>query len=695
MPARSAGDDRDDRRDDRPALRRADAARHRLERARRSPRAGTASASARQIQRTREYVAVVRKALARERLRVRRRDAHAAAARRARQGAEAHDLARPGAHPDLPRRDRPEQHAPRRRDRRRLDPDALLARARRRVAHAARGGRRAQRAARSTASTSRRRSTSASPTTSPRAATSCARSSRSTSAAWARASRTSTTRSSARYGFEDEARDVQDLYLDGKRDEAAARLSDELHRHRRAVRAGRARPRPARRLPRGRRRDARRQPAGVHARRAPRAAAPARGARRLSRRLLLGAFGDPGHAFPMIALGRALAAPRPRRHAADVDALARGRRGAGHDVRGRARVPRLPHPRAAADALPGRRARDARHDEPRRGASRPTRSSPTSSRSRPRSPASCTACPSRRSSPTSTRARRRAARRTRAARGCRAPRVGRTLWHGADPLLRRGLELGRAQLNETRRRARPARRWTRVHGGISEDAVPRRDVPAARVSAARARAARTPSGRCCGSRRARTSRCPTGDEPLVLLAPSTSQDAEQRLLRAAIEGLARHAGARARVVEPQPAGPAAARSRPTRGSSSGCPTRARCRRCDLVVCHGGHGTVARALASGCAVVVVPAAGDMNENAARVDWAGVGVRLPRRMVGARGLRLAVGRALARPALRARARELARVGRRARRRAPPSSSSRSQGAEPAPPRGPQWVEQERCA
>ncbi|MEA2138675.1 MAG: hypothetical protein QOG56_1825, partial [Solirubrobacteraceae bacterium] len=79
--------------------------------------------------------------------------------------------------------------------------------------------------------------------------------------------------------------------------------------------------------------------------------------------------------------------------------------------------------------------------------------------------------------------------------------------------------------------------------------------------------------------------------------------------------------------------------------------------CDLVVCHGGHGTVARALASGCAVVVVPAGGDMNENAARVDWAGVGVRLPRRLVGARGLRLAVGRALARPALLARAGELA--------------------------------------
>ena len=31
-----------------------------------------------------------------------------------------------------------------------------------------------------------------------------------------------------RYGFEDEARDVQDLYLDGKREAAMARLSDEI-----------------------------------------------------------------------------------------------------------------------------------------------------------------------------------------------------------------------------------------------------------------------------------------------------------------------------------------------------------------------------------------------------------------------------------------------------------------------------------
>jgi UDP:flavonoid glycosyltransferase YjiC (YdhE family) len=80
-------------------------------------------------------------------------------------------------------------------------------------------------------------------------------------------------------------------------------------------------------------------------------------------------------------------------------------------------------------------------------------------------------------------------------------------------------------------------------------------------------------------------------------------------------------------------------------------------RCDLVVCHAGHGTLVRALSSGCAVVACPAAGDMNENAARVDWAGAGVRLPRRLISPRGLRVAVQRALADGSLRARARELA--------------------------------------
>ena len=79
--------------------------------------------------------------------------------------------------------------------------------------------------------------------------------------------------------------------------------------------------------------------------------------------------------------------------------------------------------------------------------------------------------------------------------------------------------------------------------------------------------------------------------------------------------------------------------------------------CAAVVCHAGHGTVVRALASGVPLVACPAAGDMAENAARVAWAGAGVSLPRRLVTERGIRLAVRRVLSDPSYAARARELA--------------------------------------
>jgi UDP:flavonoid glycosyltransferase YjiC (YdhE family) len=57
------------------------------------------------------------------------------------------------------------------------------------------------------------------------------------------------------------------------------------------------------------------------------------------------------------------------------------------------------------------------------------------------------------------------------------------------------------------------------------------------------------------------------------------------------------------------------------------------------------------------VVVCPAGGDMAENAARVDWAGVGVRLAPRFCTPGGIRLAVRRALSKPALRSRAADVA--------------------------------------
>ena len=65
----------------------------------------------------------------------------------------------------------------------------------------------------------------------------------------------------------------------------------------------------------------------------------------------------------------------------------------------------------------------------------------------------------------------------------------------------------------------------------------------------------------------------------------------------------------------------------------------------------------RALANGVPVVSVPAAGDMAENASRVQWAGAGLTLPRRFLGERTLRWVVERALGDPRYRERARELA--------------------------------------
>jgi UDP:flavonoid glycosyltransferase YjiC (YdhE family) len=138
---------------------------------------------------------------------------------------------------------------------------------------------------------------------------------------------------------------------------------------------------------------------------------------------------------------------------------------------------------------------------------------------------------------------------------------------------------------------------------------------------------------------------PPGEAPLVLVAPSTAQDHEGRMLRAALQAMA---DLPVRVI-------ASTNKRGEGFADYDVPANAKLvdwisysrtmPRCDLVVCHVGHGTLMRALTNGVPVVACPAAGDMNENAARVDWAGVGVRLPRRLIGVRGLRLAVQRALA--------------------------------------------------
>jgi UDP:flavonoid glycosyltransferase YjiC (YdhE family) len=240
--------------------------------------------------------------------------------------------------------------------------------------------------------------------------------------------------------------------------------------------------------------------------------------------------------------------------------------------------------------------------------------------------------------------------------GARLPRTaaGSALWRRANPIVGRGLEQGRLELNRTRERLGLAP-LDYVHGGISRELALVATFPQLEYPRAEPQANRHVVGPLMWEPPTEEVELPAGREPLVLVAPSTAQDKEHRLLRAALRGLA---GAPVRVLAtynrrlPSRPLPVAENTRVVEWLSYARTMP----RCDVVVCHAGHGTLVRALACGCAVVACPAVGDMNENAARLAWAGAGVRVPRRFTTPRVLRLAVERALAEPSIAARAREL---------------------------------------
>jgi UDP:flavonoid glycosyltransferase YjiC (YdhE family) len=220
-------------------------------------------------------------------------------------------------------------------------------------------------------------------------------------------------------------------------------------------------------------------------------------------------------------------------------------------------------------------------------------------------------------------------------------RAGERLWRVARPLLMRGEAQGRDELNGARARV-GLPPLAHVHGGISRRLALVATFPQLEYPRPSSPSLRT-TGPLLWEQPFGEVEPPPGDDPLVLVAPSTSQDPEHRLVRAALEGLAREpvrvlaTTNRRAPPRPLPAPPNArvvdwisyARSMPS---------------CAAVVSHAGHGTLARALAFGVPVVACPHAGDMAENAARIRWAGVGVSLPRRFHTPRGLRLAVRRLL---------------------------------------------------
>lgn len=369
-------------------------------------------------------------------------------------------------------------------------------------------------------------------------------------------------------------------------------------------------------------------------------------------RLLLGAFGDPGHAFPMIALGRALRAGghdvtlQTAKHWEEVV------RGEGlafapapeYPVFPTREAPLKPYqavlkateetqplveqcapdvvvhdvltlaPALAAERAGVKVATLVPHVDPRTAPGAP--------------PYSVGALPPRSA-------------------------FGRRFWGALRPATNRGLETGRAELNETRRRlGLPA--VEHLHSGLSRQLTMVASFPALEYPRP-AEPATEIIGPLIWEPPTEPIAIPAGDGPLVLVAPSTAQDPEHKLLRASIRGLGELDGVRVLATwnrrplrEPieLPANVTLVEWISYAQTMSDC---------DVVINHGGHGTLARVLASGAVPVVIPAGGDQSENAARVAWAGAGVRVAPRFASPRAIRGATERALFEPSLRSKARE----------------------------------------
>jgi UDP:flavonoid glycosyltransferase YjiC (YdhE family) len=245
--------------------------------------------------------------------------------------------------------------------------------------------------------------------------------------------------------------------------------------------------------------------------------------------------------------------------------------------------------------------------------------------------------------------------------GLRPPRThfGRSIWrYGHERALRVGLEQGRRDLNIQRSRlGLPP--IDRFHGGISPDLAlvatypqleyPRRWPPGVEVTGPMT--FEVPHAEIA---------LPPGEEPLVLIAPSTAHDSDNHLVRTALAALAnepvRVVATTNRVKPLRPIEvPANATLVEWLSYSQLMPA------ASLVVSHGGHGTVARALGAGTPVLVCPIIGDMSETAMRVAWAGAGLSLPWRLCQPMPLRWAARRLLHEPVFTAKVEEIAAWGR----------------------------------
>ncbi len=238
-------------------------------------------------------------------------------------------------------------------------------------------------------------------------------------------------------------------------------------------------------------------------------------------------------------------------------------------------------------------------------------------------------------------------------RPARTP-VGRAVWRTGQRALNIGLEHGRRDLNRQRDRLGlvPVERF---HGGISPDLAlvgtfPQLEYPR-----------RWPAGvEITGPMTFELPHpeieLPPGGDPLVLVAPSTAHDSGNHLVRTALAALAdepvRVVATTNRVKPQSPIDvPANAILVDWLSYSQLMPA------ASLVISHGGHGTVARALGAGTPVLICPIIGDMSETAMRVAWAECGLSLPWRLCRPGPLRWAARRLLDDRSFAQRAGELA--------------------------------------
>jgi MGT family glycosyltransferase len=227
--------------------------------------------------------------------------------------------------------------------------------------------------------------------------------------------------------------------------------------------------------------------------------------------------------------------------------------------------------------------------------------------------------------------------------GLRSPRtpLGRGVWRAGQRALNIGLEHGRRDLNKQRERLGLAP-VERFHGGISPDLAlvatfpqleyPRRWPEGVEVTGPMTFEVPHPE-----------IELPPGEAPLVLVAPSTAHDSGNHLVRTALAALAEEpvrVAATTNRVKPQTPieVPANAVLVDWLSYSQLMPI------ASLVISHGGHGTVARALGAGAPVLICPIIGDMSETAMRVSWAKAGLSLPWRLCRPTPLRWAARRLL---------------------------------------------------